>query len=311
MRERAGVWGFLVRRGLYNVFVLLGVSFLTFGLIFMTGDPAAALLPLGTPAEQIETFRRQMGFDRPLLVQYGDFLWRAVQGDFGMSLRHREGAMLLVVERLPATLKLTGAGMVVALLVSMPLGILAATNRGSWIDHLARLVALLGQTVPGFWLAVMLILVFNVRLKWFPISGADDWRSLVLPAIVVAATPIGSLTRLLRSSLTEVLTKDYVRTGYAKGLSDGAVLIRHALKNALIPVVTMLALQIGYLFGGTVVAEVVFAYPGMGRLAVQAITNRDIAVIQAFVMVTAALVVTLNMLLDVVYTLIDPRIRYG
>lgn len=305
------MWGFLVRRGLYNVFVLLGVSFLTFGLIFMTGDPAAALLPLGTPAEQIETFRRQMGFDRPLLVQYGDFLWRAVQGDFGMSLRHREGAMLLVVERLPATLKLTGAGMVVALLVSMPLGILAATNRGSWIDHLARLVALLGQTVPGFWLAVMLILVFNVRLKWFPISGADDWRSLVLPAIVVAATPIGSLTRLLRSSLTEVLTKDYVRTGYAKGLSDGAVLIRHALKNALIPVVTMLALQIGYLFGGTVVAEVVFAYPGMGRLAVQAITNRDIAVIQAFVMVTAALVVTLNMLLDVVYTLIDPRIRYG
>lgn len=305
------MWGFLVQRGLYNIFVLLGVSFLTFGLIFMTGDPAAALLPLGTPPEQIESFRQQMGLDRPLLVQYGDFLWNAVQGDFGMSLRHRESAMLMVMERLPATAKLAGAGMLVALLVSMPLGILAATNRGSWIDHLARFVALLGQTMPGFWLAIMLILVFSVGLKWLPISGADGWRSLVLPAVVVAATPIGSMTRLLRSSLSEVLTKDYVRTGFAKGLADRVVLTRHALRNALIPVVTMLALQVGYLIGGAVVAEVVFAYPGMGRLAVQAITNRDIAVIQAFVMVTATLIVLVNMFLDVIYTLIDPRIRYG
>ncbi len=304
------MWGFLVRRGLYNVFVLLGVSLLTFGLIFLTGDPAAALLPLGTPPEQIESFRQQMGFDRPLLVQYGEFLWRAVQGDFGMSVRFRESAMLLVVERLPATLKLAGAGMLVALLVSMPLGVLAATRRGSWVDHLARFVAMLGQTMPGFWLAIMLMLVFSVRLRWLPISGAEGWQSLVLPALVVAATPIGSMTRLLRSSLTEVLTRDYVRTAYAKGLANQIVLVRHALRNALIPVVTMLALQVGYLIGGAVVAEVVFAYPGMGRLAVQAITNRDITVIQSFVMVTAALIVTVNMFLDVIYTLIDPRIRY-
>jgi len=295
---------------LYNVFVLLGVSLLTFGLIFLTGDPAAALLPLGTPPEQIESFRQQMGFDRPLLVQYGEFLWRAVQGDFGMSVRFRESAMLLVVERLPATLKLAGAGMLVALLVSMPLGVLAATRRGSWVDHLARFVAMLGQTMPGFWLAIMLMLVFSVRLRWLPISGAEGWQSLVLPALVVAATPIGSMTRLLRSSLTEVLTRDYVRTAYAKGLANQIVLVRHALRNALIPVVTMLALQVGYLIGGAVVAEVVFAYPGMGRLAVQAITNRDITVIQSFVMVTAALIVTVNMFLDVIYTLIDPRIRY-
>src|SRR5690606_592323 len=206
--------------------------------------------------------------------------------------------------------KLAGAGMLVALLVSMPLGVLAATRRGSWVDHLARFVAMLGQTMPGFWLAIMLMLVFSVRLRWLPISGAEGWQSLVLPALVVAATPIGSMTRLLRSSLTEVLTRDYVRTAYAKGLANQIVLVRHALRNALIPVVTMLALQVGYLIGGAVVAEVVFAYPGMGRLAVQAITNRDITVIQSFVMVTAALIVTVNMFLDVIYTLIDPRIRY-
>lgn len=292
------------------MFVLLGVSFLTFALVFLTGDPAAALLPLGTPPEQIDSFRRQMGFDRPLLVQYAEFLWKAVQGDFGVSLRSRDNALTMVLERVPATLKLAGAGMLAAVLVSMPLGILAAARRGSWIDHLARLVALLGQTIPGFWLAIVLIYIFSVRLQWFPISGSDGWRHLVLPAFVIASTPAAGMTRLLRVGLVEVMSRDYVRTAYAKGLAKPVVVARHALRNALIPFITMMALQVGYLLGGAVVAEVVFAYPGMGRLAVQAITNRDLPVIQAFVMVTAVLIVTVNLLLDIVYTMIDPRIRY-
>lgn len=305
------MWKFLVQRMTYNVFVLVGVSFLSFALIYMTGDPAAALLPLGTPPEQVELFRQQMGLDRSIVVQFVDYISNAVQGDFGMSLRHREGAMTLVLERMPATLKLGGAGLAITIAIALPLGLLAATYKGSWIDHVARLVALFGQTMPGFWLAIMLILAFSVSLKWLPISGADGWRSLVLPAIVVASTPIGSLTRLLRSSMTEVLTQDYVRTARGKGLSERSIHIRHALRNALIPVVTMLSVQIGYIIGGAVVVETVFAYPGMGRLAVQAITNRDITVIQSFVLLQAVIIVTINMFLDIIYSIIDPRIRYG
>lgn len=305
------MWQFLIKRMAYNVFVLLGVSFLSFALIFMTGDPAAALLPLDTPPEQVESFRRQMGLDRNIFVQFADYVANVVKGDFGMSLRHRENAMGLVLERVPATLKLGLAGLALTVAVALPLGILAAANQGTWVDGTARLVALLGQTMPGFWLAIMLILVFGVRLQWLPVSGADGWRSLILPAVVVASTPVGNLTRLLRSSLIEVLAQDYVRTARSKGLVERVVVLRHGLRNALIPVVTMLSIQVGYIIGGAVVAETVFAYPGMGLLAVQAITNRDIPVIQAFVLLQAVIIVIVNMVLDVLYTVIDPRIRYG
>ena len=304
------MWSFLVKRMSYSVFVLLGVSFLSFALIFMTGDPAAALLPLGTPPDQIESFRRQMGLDRNIAVQFLDYVAGAVQGDFGTSLRHRENAMLLVLERVPATLTLGAAGLLLTVLVAVPLGVLAAIYKGSWIDYLARLVALFGQTMPSFWLAIMLILVFSVNLQWFPISGANGWRHLLLPAIALASTPIGSLTRLLRSSMVEVLSQDYVRTGRSKGLPETVIILRHALRNALIPSVTLLSIQAGYIIGGAVVIETVFAYPGMGRLAVQAISNRDITVIQAFVLLQAAIIVGINVLLDLCYSLIDPRIRY-
>lgn len=305
------MWLFLIKRMSYNVFVLLGVSFLSFALIFLTGDPAAALLPLGTPPDEIESFRRQMGLDRNIFVQFVDYITGVLQGDFGMSLRHRENALTLVVERLPATLKLGLASLVLSVAIAFPLGVLAAAYKGTWVDHAARIVAMVGQATPGFWLAIILILVFGVRLEWFPVSGGESWRGLVLPAIVIAASPIGSLTRLLRSSVVEVLAQDYVRTARSKGVAERRVVLRHALRNALIPFVTMLSIQIGYIVGGSVVAETVFAYPGMGRLAVQAITNRDIPVIQAFVLLQAAIIVTVNMLLDIVYTIIDPRVRYG
>lgn len=305
------MWQFLLKRMAYNVFVLLGVSFLSFVLIFMTGDPAAALLPLDTPPEQVESFRRQMGLDRNIFVQFVDYVVNVLKGDFGMSLRHRENALNLVLERVPATLQLGLAGLALSVAVALPLGIFAAAHKGTWIDRAARLVALLGQTMPGFWLAILLILIFGVRLQWLPVSGADGWRNLILPAIVVAATPVGNMTRLLRSSLIEVLAQDYVRTARSKGVAERVVVWRHGLRNALIPIVTMLSIQVGYIIGGAVVAETVFAYPGMGLLAVQAITNRDIPVIQAFVLLQAVIIVTVNMVLDVVYTVIDPRIRYG
>lgn len=280
-------------------------------LVHMTGDAATALLPLGTPPEQIESFREQAGLHRHVIVQYGDYIARATRGDFGTSLRHREPAMALVAERLPATLTLGAAGLAITIGVALPLGLLAAAYKGSWIDRAAGFVALLGQTLPGFWLAVMLILVFGVGLKWFPVSGSDGWRSVVLPAIVVASTPIGGLTRLLRTGLNEVLTTDYIRTAHAKGLAGHVVLLRHGLKNALIPVITLLSVQIGHIFGGAVVAEIVFAYPGMGQLAMQAITNRDITVIQSFVLLQAAVIVAVNVLLDVAYMVLNPKVRYS
>jgi len=295
----------------YSVFVLLGVSLLTFLLLYMTGDPAAALLPIGTPPAQIAAFREQAGLDRPLLVQYFDYIGKAAQGDFGMSLRHRESAMGLVIERLPATLILGLAGFALTVLVATPLGLLAAIHKDGWVDYVARIVALLGQTMPSFWFAIMLILVFSVTLKWLPISGATAWKNLLLPAMALAATPIGNLTRLLRSSMVEVLSQDYVRTGRSKGLSERVINMGHALRNALIPAVTLLSIEAGYIIGGAVVIETVFAYPGMGRLAVQAITNRDITVVQSFVLLQAAIIVGINILLDVTYTIIDPRIRYG
>lgn len=304
------MWRFIIKRTAYSVFVLLGVSFFSFALVFLAGDPAAALLPLGTPPEQIESFRQQAGLDRPIREQFLDYVSGAVRGQFGLSLRHREDAMALVVERLPATLKLGAAALALSVAVALPLGVLAAVYKGTWIDHAARLLAVLGQATPGFWLGIMLILLFGVRWGWLPVSGGQGWRSLVLPAVVIAAGPVGNLTRLLRSSVLEALAQDYVRTARSKGAAERVVVLRHALRNALIPFVTMLSIQVGYIVGGSVVAETVFAYPGMGRLAVQAVTNRDIPVVQAFVLVQAAMVVAVNMVLDVVYTAVDPRIRY-
>lgn len=305
------MFGYLVRRLLYGVFVLLGVSLLVFSLVFLSGDPTSTLLPLETSAEEREAFRRQAGLDRPIPVQYVDFLGRAIQGDFGISLRHGQPAMELVLERLPATLELALVALVVSLAISLPLGTFAALHKGRAIDHVARAVALAGQVVPNFWLGILLILLFGVTLRWLPVSGREGWQSLIMPGLVLGMVPAPALTRLLRSSLIDVLGKEYVRTAHGKGLRPGTVLRRHALRNAAIPVVTVLALQVGNLLGGAVIVEVVFAYPGMGRLAVQAITNRDITVVQSFVLLSGTLIVLTNAVLDALYSVLDPRIRLG
>jgi len=300
---------YILSRLLHGVFVLLGVSVVVFGLTWLTGDPASVLLPLNTPPDQVEVFRHNMGLDQPIPVQYGAFLGRAVHGDFGVSFRHRTSALPVVLERLPVTLRLMGAALLFAVLVALPLGVIAAAFHRKPPDFLARFIALFGQSVAAPWLGVMLIFLFAVNLRWLPSSGASQPQSIILPAIVAGAYSAAGLTRLLRSSLLEVMSNDYIRTARAKGLTDRLVVWRHALKNAAIPVVAFLGIQVTFMFGNTVIAEAMFAYPGMSRLAVEAISTRDMPVIQVFVLLAAALVVMVNLMVDVVYAWLDPRIR--
>jgi peptide/nickel transport system permease protein len=280
-----------------------------FALTWLTGDPAAALLPVNTPPEQVEAFRHNMGLDRPILVQYVEFLGRALHGDFGVSFRNRTAALPLVLSRVPVTLKLMGAALLYASVVAVPLGILSAAFHRRPPDFLARFLALLGQSIAAPWLGIMLILLFAVNLRWLPSSGATEPKSIILPAIVAGSYSAAGLTRLLRSSLLEVMAKDYIRTARAKGLPPRLVVWRHALKNAAIPVVAFLSVQITFMFGNTVIAESMFAYPGMSRLAVEAIGTRDMPVIQVFVLLAGTLVVVVNIFADLVYAWLDPRIR--
>jgi peptide/nickel transport system permease protein len=300
---------YVLGRLLHGAVVLFGISTVVFALTWLTGDPASVLLPVSTPPDQVEVFRHQMGFDQPLPVQYAQFLGRAVRGDFGVSFRNRTAALPLVLSRLPVTLELMGAALLFAVLVALPLGMLAAAFHGKPPDYLARFVALLGQSVATPWLGVMLIFVFAVNLRWLPSSGAAQPTSIVLPAIVAGAYSAAGLTRLLRSSLLEVLSNEYIRTARAKGLTMWMVMWRHALKNAAIPFITFFGIQLTFMFGNTVIAEAMFAYPGMSRLAVDAITTRDIPVIQVFVLLAGALVVIVNFVSDVLYAWLDPRIQ--
>jgi peptide/nickel transport system permease protein len=300
---------YILNRLLHGLFVLLGVSVVVFGLTWLTGDPASVLLPLNTPPDQVQVFRHNMGLDQPIPLQYAAFLGRALHGDFGVSFRHRTAALPLVLERLPVTLRLMGAALFFAVLVALPLGIVAAAFHRRPPDFLARFVALFGQSVAAPWLGVMLIFLFAVNLRWLPSSGASQPQSIILPAIVAGAYSAAGLTRLLRSSLLEVMSNDYIRTARAKGLQNRVVVWRHGLKNAAIPVITFLGIQITFMFGNTVIAEAMFAYPGMSRLAVEAISTRDMPVIQVFVLLAAALVVMVNLAVDLVYAWLDPRIR--
>ena len=300
---------YLFQRLVQGLLVLLGVTTIVFALTFVAGDPASTLAPLDTTPAELAQFRHNMGLDRPVPVQYLDFLVHAVRGDFGMSYSSHEPAMGVVLERLPATLRLTGAAVLFALVVAIPLGLLAAMYHDRWIDAAARFFAFLGQSIPVFLLGMVLILVFAVGLRWLPSSGGESWKSLILPAISIGSFSAAVLARLLRSSLLEVLSQEYIRTAYAKGLAGRTVVVRHALKNAALPFVTMLGLQVGFLLSGAVVAETIFAYPGMGRLAVEAISRKDVPVIQSFVTIAAVIVIAANLFVDLVYTRIDPRIR--
>jgi peptide/nickel transport system permease protein len=303
------VLGLFLSRVLTAVAVLVTVTSLVFGLLYLSGDPLAALVPPGASPEQTARLRAHFGLDRPLAVQYGSFLWHAVQGDFGESWRAQRPALTLVLERLPKTLALAGTAILIALLAGVPLGLLAGARPGTSLDALATGFALLGQAVPSFWLGTVLILLFAVRLHWLPASGGDGVGALILPAITLAAYPAATITRLLRSSLIETLSADFIRTAFSKGLSGRAVILRHALPHALLPLLAYVGLQAGFLAGGAVVVEGVFAYPGIGQLALQAVSSRDLPVVQAGVVVVAAWIVSLTMFVDLLARWFDPRLR--
>lgn len=300
---------YLAIRLLYSAFVVVGVTTVVFFLIRLSGDPAILFLPPEATPEQIASLRHEYALDQPLPIQYARYVERAVQGDFGRSFGFGQSAMTLVLGRVGATLTLAVAGLGFALVLGIPLAIASAVNRGRWIDTALVSVSVTLQNIPTFWLGLMLIGVFAVSLKMLPSSGSGELRNLLLPAVTLGSYSLAVIVRLLRSSLLEVFAENYLRTARAKGLGERVVILRHALKNAALPVVTVIGIQFGALFGGAVVTEYVFAYPGMGRLALQAVSNRDFAVVQAFVLLVATMITLTNLLVDVSYRFFDPRVR--
>ena len=285
--------------------------FLVFSMMFLSGDPVLLLMPPDASREEIAAFSKQMGFDQPFLVQFANFAGKLVTGDFGMSWRFQEPALNVVLEKLPATIELAIAALVLSLLIAVPVGVISAVRKDSKVDSFSMVFALLGQSIPGFWLGLMLILVFAVDLGWLPTSGRQGWQYLILPALSLGLALAGRNARLVRSCMLEVLNEDYIRTARAKGLSEWRVINKHALKNAMLPIVTIVGLELGSLLGGAVVTESVFSWPGVGLLAVQAINGRDYPVVQAVIIITALGFVLINLAVDLLYPKLDPRITLG
>ena len=302
---------YVVRRLLLLGVVLFGVSTLIFVILRLSGDPTALFVTETATAEDVQKVRQAMGFDDPLYVQYGRFLARAAVGDFGTSFRFSQPAIGIVLQRFPATLALTVAAIGLATVAGVPLGVVAALTRGSGGDRAVMVVTFLGQAVPTFWLGIMMILFFAVELKLFPASGGGTAAQLVLPGATLGIYMLSRIARITRSSMLEVLRQDYIRTARAKGLRERAVVLRHGLKSASISIVTMIGFTFATLIGGAIVTETVFAWPGVGRLLVEAVYTRDYPVVQAAVFVTALFVATCNLLTDLLYAYLDPRIRYG
>jgi peptide/nickel transport system permease protein len=303
---------YVIRRLLQAVLVVLGVSLIVFVMIRITpGDPVRTYLGESATDQQVAEYRHYLGLDEPLPLQYVRFLQRAVSGDLGNSLTYHQPATIVLAEHLPATLQLSLVSLALALLVAVPLGVLSAVRRDSFWDYLGMTLAMLGQSLPAFWLGLVLMLVFAVNLHWLPTSGSGGLSFLVLPSVTLGAYMAGLFTRLVRSGLLEVLGEDYVRTARAKGLPDRAVLYGHALRNMAIPLVTVIGLQFGTLLGGAVVVETVFSWPGVGTAAVTAIGARDYALVQAVVLVVSLFFVAVNLTIDLLYAYIDPRIHYA
>jgi peptide/nickel transport system permease protein len=298
------------RRLLATLPLLLAVSVVVFAFIHMLpGDPAVLFLGEEATPENLARFRAKLGFDRPLVVQYGEWLGHAVRGDLGRSIRTNQPVASAIVERLPVTLRLIGMAMLISLCIALPLGIVSAVKRNSGVDLASTFFALFGFSTPNFWLGLILIYVFALVLRWLPPSGFDGTRSLILPAITLGTALAALVTRQLRSGMLEVLRQDYVRTAQAKGLADRLVIGKHALKNALISVVTVIGLQIGALLGNTIITESLFALPGVGRLMIDSVFSRDFFVVQGVILFLAVGYVVANLVVDILYSYLDPRIR--
>jgi ABC-type dipeptide/oligopeptide/nickel transport system permease component len=304
-----GFGGFLAYRLFRTLVALWLVSTVVFVVMRLSGDPVPLLLPPDAPISEMERVRHDLGLDRSLAVQYGVFLGNVVRGDFGRSIHFRQPAMEVARSYLGATFELGLVAFLVAVLVAFPIGVLSAVRRNSLLDHAAMGLALVGQSAPTFFIGILLILILALRLDLFPTSGRGDWRNLVLPALTLGAFTMASIARITRSAVLEVLRADFVRTARSKGLGELWVVVKHTLRNAALPILTITGLQFGTLLGGAVVTETVFAWPGIGRLAIQSIYNRDYPVVQSTVFIAAVLFIAINLALDVLYGILDPRAR--
>jgi ABC-type dipeptide/oligopeptide/nickel transport system permease component len=300
---------YIARQLVQLVVVVFGISLLAFAILHVLGDPVLLLLPQNAGKEEFERYRHLLGLDRPIYVQYWKFVSRAMLGDFGKSWYADTPAFRLVIERMPPTIYLTLAGLVVAMLIALPLGTIAALRRHSWVDSLCTVVAVAGQAAPSFWLGIMLIIVFSVRLRLLPASGYGTWQNFLMPAFCLGVALAPITMRLVRSGVIEVMNMEFIKTARAKGLAEGRVVVKHAFRNACIPVITVLGLQFGQLLGGAIITETVFAWPGVATLTVESIRNQDFPVVQCAVVLLALLIVGVNLLVDLVVGFIDPRIR--
>ncbi len=323
------MWRYFIRRILQSIIVIFGVTVVTFFSLQLAGDPTYLYVSDRASDEEIAEIRSRLGFDRPLTEQYLSFVTNMLQGDFGNSLRSKTPALPQVLERLPATIELTIFSMTLAITIAVPIGIIAALRRGTPFDGGVMIFAIVGQSMPSFWLGIMLILIVGLQLRWLPISGhipiiqpildgefgvaienlPDALRHLIMPGITIAVFSLSRNARLVRSTMLEVLSQDYIRTARAKGLTSRAVIVGHAFRNALIPVITMIGLEFGFLLSGVVVVETVFSWPGLGRLVFNAINQRDIPIVQTAVVIFSLLFVGLNLIVDLLYVVLNPRIR--
>lgn len=323
------MWRYLIRRLFQSIIVIFGVTIVTFFSLQLSGDPTYLYVSDRASDEEIAETRKKLGFDRPVMEQYLSFVTNLMRGDFGDSLRSKTPALPQVLERLPATMELTIFAMTLAITLAIPIGIIAALRRGTPIDGGVMIFAIVGQSMPSFWLGIMLILFVGLQLRWLPISGhvpviqpildgepslaiqnlPDALYHLIMPGITIAVFSLSRNARLVRSAMLEVLGQDYIRTAHAKGLTERAVIIGHAFRNALIPVITILGLEFGFLLSGVVVVETVFSWPGLGRLVFNAINQRDIPIVQTAVVIFSLLFVGLNLVVDLLYVVLNPRIR--
>ena len=302
---------YMVRRLIMLIPILLGVTFLTFAIAQVTpGDPVVLMLGNYATPERVAELREQLGFNDPFWVQYFRYVWNAMHGDLGKSIRGQTPVLDEILARFPSTVQLTAVAMLLAITVGVTAGVIAATARRKLVDGTTMVTALVGLSIPSFWLAIMLIIIFGIRLKWVSVTGGEGFKDLILPSFCLALGPMAVLARLTRSSILEVIREDYVRTARAKGLKQRVVTYRHVLRNSLIPVVTVIGLQFAGMLGGTVFIESVFARPGIGRFAVNAIAARDYPQVQGVVLFAAAIYVMFNLAVDVMYGVLDPRIRY-
>jgi len=302
---------YFVSKLFQSLVLLFGVLFLVFMMVRVTGDPASLMLSREATPTQIEEFREEMGFNDPVLVQFKRFIAGAVKGDFGNSLHFKTAALPLVLERLPATVQLASVGLLMAIFIGIPIGLVGGFTPGSVVDSIGRLLALIGQSVPNFWLGLMMILYLGVRLGWFPTFGRDQWNSVIMPAFVLGLPVMGQLVRLTRSAVLEIRGEDFIRTAHSKGLEPRTIYLKHVLRNVAIPLVSVIGVQFGYMLGGSIYIEAIFSWPGMGGLLEQSIGWRDFPLVQAIAVFTSLIVLLLNLLTDMAYSIIDPRIRYG